>query len=185
MPSAWSLTGAAAVLCVALAGPAAAVEEPTFPLGPLSGVQKPFPNAAARAFLRPGGETALLQLGKALFFDQQVGSDGVACASCHYHAGADIRVYNALNPGIPGGDSAFKRTRSGQGPGANLLLTANDFPQHELLVPTERESNVLFDSNDTVSSAGTRYGEFVSGGVSGNALRDRCKSATARGLATS
>ena len=177
MPSAWSLTGAAAVLCVALAGPAAAVEEPTFPLGPLSGVQKPFPNAAARAFLRPGGETALLQLGKALFFDQQVGSDGVACASCHYHAGADIRVYNALNPGIPGGDSAFNRTRSGQGPGANLLLTANDFPQHELLVPTERESNVLFDSNDTISSAGTRYGEFVSGGVSGNALRDRCKSA--------
>ena len=81
----------------------------------------------------------------------------LAAAAILRDAGADIRVYNALNPGIPGGDSAFNRTRSGQGPGANLLLTANDFPQHELLVPTERESNVLFDSNDTVSSAGTRW----------------------------
>ena len=31
------------------------------------------------------------QLGKALFWDIQIGSDGQACASCHFHAGADIR----------------------------------------------------------------------------------------------
>src|SRR5437879_9271960 len=36
-------------------------------------------------------ETATIQLGKALFWDQQVGSDGQACASCHFHAGADNR----------------------------------------------------------------------------------------------
>ena len=38
---------------------------------------------------------ALLALGKALFWDMQVGSDGkTACASCHFHAGADHRLTN-------------------------------------------------------------------------------------------
>lgn len=42
---------------------------------------------------------AAVQLGKALFWDMQVGSDGVmACASCHYHAGADNRTKNQFNP---------------------------------------------------------------------------------------
>src|SRR5436190_15034839 len=41
---------------------------------------------------------ALLVLGKALFWDMQVGSDGkVACASCHFHAGADHRLNNQLS----------------------------------------------------------------------------------------
>ncbi|MDR4651408.1 MAG: hypothetical protein MRJ52_03285 [Nitrosomonas sp.] len=31
-------------------------------------------------------------LGKALFWDMNVGSDGVACATCHFHAGADRRT---------------------------------------------------------------------------------------------
>src|SRR5512138_1696482 len=36
--------------------------------------------------------TAAIQLGKALFWDMQAGSDGkTACASCHFHAGADRR----------------------------------------------------------------------------------------------
>ena len=34
---------------------------------------------------------AAQQLGKALFWDIQVGSNGVACASCHFTAGGDIR----------------------------------------------------------------------------------------------
>src|SRR5215510_12981203 len=34
--------------------------------------------------------TAAIALGKALFWDMQVGSDGIqACASCHFRAGAD------------------------------------------------------------------------------------------------
>ncbi|MFM7830171.1 MAG: cytochrome c peroxidase, partial [Planctomycetaceae bacterium] len=34
----------------------------------------------------------LVALGKAFFWDQQVGSDGqTACASCHFRAGADAR----------------------------------------------------------------------------------------------
>ena len=45
--------------------------------------------------------TAALQLGKALFWDMQVGSDGVqACATCHFHAGADNRTRNQLNPNL-------------------------------------------------------------------------------------
>lgn len=44
--------------------------------------------------------TAAVQLGKAFFWDMQIGSDGVqSCASCHFHAGADDRTKNALNPG--------------------------------------------------------------------------------------
>jgi cytochrome c peroxidase len=42
---------------------------------------------------------AALRLGKALFWDMQVGSDGIqACASCHFAAGADNRTRNAINP---------------------------------------------------------------------------------------
>jgi cytochrome c peroxidase len=44
---------------------------------------------------------AAIQLGKALFWDMQVGSDGIqACASCHYSAGADNRARNQINPGL-------------------------------------------------------------------------------------
>jgi cytochrome c peroxidase len=42
---------------------------------------------------------AAVQLGKALFWDMQLGSDGLmACASCHFHAGADPRTKNQFNP---------------------------------------------------------------------------------------
>src|SRR2546423_32650 len=44
-----------------------------------------------------GARRAAIQLGKALFWDMQVGSDGQACGSCHFHAGADIRSKNQLN----------------------------------------------------------------------------------------
>src|SRR4051812_8687398 len=44
-------------------------------------------------------QQALIVLGKALFWDAQVGSDGkTACASCHFHAGADHRMKNILAP---------------------------------------------------------------------------------------
>ena len=45
--------------------------------------------------------------GKALFWDQTVGSDTVACATCHFRAGADPRITNQVNPGLLGGDSIF------------------------------------------------------------------------------
>lgn len=43
---------------------------------------------------------AAVRLGKALFWDQQLGSDGKqSCASCHYSAGVDSRLFNVVNPG--------------------------------------------------------------------------------------
>lgn len=56
--------------------------------------------------LRPLGpgqarDPAKVLLGKALFWDVQAGGDGqTACASCHYHAGADTR--SAFAPGPDG-----------------------------------------------------------------------------------
>ena len=52
--------------------------------------------------LRQGTDRALA-LGKALFWDMQVGSDGLhACATCHFHAGADPR----REPAEPGPEHA-------------------------------------------------------------------------------
>ena len=65
-------------------------------------------------------ESAALVLGKALFWDQQVGSDGVtACASCHFHAGADNRT---INMAAPGSDGDFDSLVLGG------TLTGDDFP---------------------------------------------------------
>ena len=59
--------------------------------------------AALTAYATAHGVTvqraAMQILGKALFWDQQVGSDGQACATCHFAAGSDIRSVNSLNPG--------------------------------------------------------------------------------------
>jgi cytochrome c peroxidase len=82
-------------------------------------------------------QTALIQLGKALFWDIQVGSDGVtACATCHYSAGADVRDKNQISPNLS--DANFKHNSpgpppSGSGLGGDALFgnstvpyTAND-----------------------------------------------------------
>jgi cytochrome c peroxidase len=46
-------------------------------------------------------QTALVRLGKALFWDMQAGSDGVqSCATCHFNAGADNRSKNQISPGL-------------------------------------------------------------------------------------
>jgi cytochrome c peroxidase len=81
-------------------------------------------------------EKAIL-LGKALFWDMQVGSDGMtACATCHWNAGADLRLTNQVHPGAPG--SAFgpangrQRNLAAEATvgfrGSNSTLTADMFP---------------------------------------------------------
>src|SRR5262245_59187356 len=78
----------------------------------------PLPPLSAVAVPRPVGsdivdEAAAVRLGKAFFWDVQVGSDGqTACATCHFHAGADNRRRNTIHPGPNG---AFE---SVSGPGA-------------------------------------------------------------------
>ena len=101
------------------------------------------------------------QLGKALFWDMQVGSDGVqACATCHFHAGADSRTRNQLNPGTLGGDDQFGNNNIGLPepvPGAmyaDQQLMPAHFPLHRLAVqhvvgePDSNPGNVVRDTND-------------------------------------
>jgi cytochrome c peroxidase len=86
-------------------------------------------------------------LGKALFWDMQVSSDGIqACASCHFHAGADSREKNQMSPGLrrvhadltPDPDTTFAL-------GVNATLTPDDFP---------------ITNNDVVSSQGVFFSIF-------------------------
>ncbi len=92
---------------------------------------------------------AAIRLGKALFWDSAVGSDGkVACASCHFHAGADSRERNQLNPGTRGGSTAF------QSHGPDHTLTADDFPLRKLADPDDRQSEVLADTRNVTGSQG-------------------------------
>jgi cytochrome c peroxidase len=100
-------------------------------------------------------------LGKAFFWDKQAGSDGQACASCHFQAGADTRDTNSLDPGrrFEPSDFTFQQTRTG-GRGPNYKLKAGDFPFHVLADPKDRNSAVVFDSNDIGSSTGTFGGDL-------------------------
>ena len=69
---------------------------PTRPaISSLRSIQTPKPPDLAR-YVRE--EPVLVVLGKALFWDAQLSSDNkVACASCHFHAGADHRPQNQLS----------------------------------------------------------------------------------------
>jgi cytochrome c peroxidase len=108
---------------------------------------------------------AAIALGKALFWDMQVGSDGiVACATCHFRAGADPRSINQLNPG--GQDNPRQIIDLG----INRQLQHADFPLRRLADPTDRRSAVLGDSDDVVSSAGVKLSRFV--GATRGADRD-------------
>lgn len=109
---------------------------------------------------------AAIALGKAFFWDMQVGSDGQACASCHYHAGADHRTKNQLNPGAPGADGISKldptfNQAKNTSAAPNYTLKPTDFPFHRLADPFDRNSKVKFDSNDVAGSQGVFQRNFV------------------------
>jgi cytochrome c peroxidase len=92
-------------------------------------------------------KAAAIALGKALFWDQALGSDGIACASCHYQAGADIRFKNQINPGFSHNNFTFDTTRSGSVSGPNYTLKLSDFP----FVPTNDDvvsANGVFERNN-------------------------------------
>jgi len=88
-------------------------------------------------------KAALIALGKAFFWDMQAGSDGrTACATCHFHAGADHRRQNQIvDPNNP-----FP---------VNLQMTPDQFPLRLLSDPSNRNSTVLRDTALRVGSAGT------------------------------
>lgn len=104
-------------------------------------------------------KAALIALGKMLFWDSQVGSDGIACASCHFQAGADNRIKNQIDPGLRNASGKFASDGitpigkvfdfmasypnttnldpllpiSGKGP--NYTLTKKDFPLRQYQEP--------------------------------------------------
>jgi cytochrome c peroxidase len=129
------------------------VEEPPRPEG-LKHVPVPEPTNLNQFV---ANKAAAIRLGKALFWDTQVGSDGkTACASCHFHAGADNRTRNQISPGLlressPGTPNPDVRFTLG---GPNYRLKAEDFPFHRFSDPNDRQSRVVRSHNDVASSQG-------------------------------
>jgi len=139
-------------------------------------------------------KAAAIVLGKLLFWDSKVGSDGVACASCHFQAGADNRVKNQINPGSrnASGHLANDGTTpinnvfdfmssnpnttfldplfSASGKGPNYTLKKADFPLRQykepevpienLAVQNDRNAEVVYDSDDIISSQGVFQSQF-------------------------
>ncbi len=115
----------------------------------LKGVAVPQPADLGRYVADP---QLLVVLGKALFWDAQVGSDGrTACASCHFHAGADHRITNQI-AGPPASTAAVR---------PNTSLTIGDFPFHAFANPNDNRSAVTRDRREIVGSAGIASRVFV------------------------
>lgn len=130
-------------------------------------------------------------LGKALFWDETLGSDGMACASCHFSAGADPRISNQLSPGllevtldgdgnqIAATDSSFGDanglTPSGHPAGPNYTVNPGDFPFHQLADEADRNSAIITTTNDRMASAGSFDAAFKRVGRND----DRCGKANA------
>jgi hypothetical protein len=128
-----------------------------------------------RAYIgRPAAEV----LGKALFWDMQVGSDSVqSCGSCHFHAGVDNRSKGQLNTGFNANDLTELNVHlnAGRPNLGNQEVVASDFPFHKRLDPeTPGEGTdpaILFeDANDVMSSMGvSRFTLFTDIRPIGNA----------------
>ncbi|WP_317451596.1 cytochrome c peroxidase [Methylobacter psychrophilus] len=118
-----------------------------------------------------------IALGKALFWDMNVGSDGQACGSCHYHAGADARDKNQINPGEKSSNASgqtFDMLPSGTGGGPNYTVKLADFPLYRYPNPLNKSNSVpTYITDDVVSSAGTFSGTFK-GANPFNGTNDNC-----------
>src|SRR6266853_5089667 len=139
------------------------VRVPLRPLAPLSSVPIP-PVFGLEGIVND--KTAAIQLGKALFWDMQAGSDDIqACATCHFNAGADSRPTNEVNPGQAGGDNTFQLGAENGSAGPNHRYIPGsadagfggyhdgDFPFRKLADLNDRFS-VISDVNDVSGSQG-------------------------------
>jgi cytochrome c peroxidase len=119
------------------------------PIATLKGVPVPQPADLSKYVV---DQQALVALGKALFWDMQVGSDGrSACASCHFHAGADHRVTNQ----IAGPQTSTAAVRP------NTTVALGDFPFHAFTNPNDNTSGLTRNRRDVVGSAGIVKRTFV------------------------
>jgi cytochrome c peroxidase len=125
----------------------------------------------------------LLVLGRAAFWDQNMGSDGGSCASCHFSAGADNRLTGQMNPAFraaAGADTDFgcvegtecttgEETASGGTAGPEYTFVEADYPFRQLVesvnndgrsVAGNRNADIIINSNDVHSSAGSFDAKF-------------------------
>ena len=166
---------ALAALGLVLASKAHAIDVPS-PLGSIPIPKTPGLDSGPSPIIRD--LEAARQLGKALFWDMRVGSDSVACASCHFHAGADRRHQNQLDSGAKhlgaASSNTFEPLPSGQAGGPNAPLTKADFPLFRLENPVDKTSKILFSTDDVVSSSGVFLGRYTSGATSRTG-KDACE----------
>lgn len=151
-----------ALLLVAAACSAnSAQAQPTLsarPLAPLNTVRVPLPSNLDD-FVRD--RDAAVALGKALFWDMQAGSDGMtACATCHWHAGADARIQNTLAlPKLNPHDTTLRSAIS--------KLTTGDFPFIKVDDPNSDDdlvspfAVVVQNIEEIVGSKGVERRDFV------------------------
>jgi cytochrome c peroxidase len=153
---------------------------PLRPLAPLSTVPIP-PVFGLEGIVND--KTAAIQLGKALFWDMQAGSDDIqACATCHFNAGADSRATNEVNPGQAGGDNSFQLGIPFNGAaGPNYHYSPGsadagfggyhdgDFPFRKLADINDRFS-VIADVNDVSGSQGVFSTNITQVVVTGGAV---------------
>ncbi|HET9595038.1 MAG TPA: hypothetical protein VFP65_05640 [Anaeromyxobacteraceae bacterium] len=131
-----------------------------------------FLNADGQGRITATARAAAIALGKALFWDQAAGSDGQACASCHFNAGADSRTLNQVDPGLRAipPQAVFGAMPPQQTTGVaaaftpNYQLRASDFPLTRFVVPGDRSSGIASDTQAVVSSQGvvnTLFGDVT------------------------
>jgi len=152
-----------AVVAVAIiSGHSVSAQLAPLPLASLKTVPVPEPDNLS-SFIKD--KTAAIKLGKTLFWDMQLGSDGnMSCATCHFHAGADNRSKNQIDPGLArvnADESANPDTIFNVGGTPNYQLKPEDFPFHKLSDPNNAGSTVIADSNDVTSSQGVFNSQFV------------------------
>jgi cytochrome c peroxidase len=115
-----------------------------------------------------------IALGKALFWDMQVGSDGVqSCGTCHFNAGADNRTKNILNPNHLGGDTTFQVKQP------NQELVAADFPFHKLKDPEVAGDPLCATPIKASINAGVLENNFP-GGVTDHVVCDAANAITSK-----
>jgi cytochrome c peroxidase len=145
-PTAFGPVAVAPVLPALLSQSLKTAPNPVLPNGPAGIVREDLVDFIAN-------QQAVIQLGKAFFWEMQAGSDNkTACATCHFKAGEDGREKNQMNPGANGGWDGF-------GYGPNYALVPNDFPFTTL--PTKDVDNV-------VGSQGVRMSQFLGFSKSGS-----------------
>ncbi len=100
---------------------------------------------------------AAIALGKSLFWDMAIGTDGeAACATCHFNAGADNRLDNQLAPS-PTADGFHSRR-------PNETLTIDDFPfvKFSDILKNDSDEDPKRDVRDVTGSQGVFLEQFIS-----------------------